>query len=399
MAGRDEDAGDDAPGDDAPDRRRGRRTPEAEAAVVAPGRIADMAQARAALEALETYFRTREPSSPSLILVRQARQLVGRPLIEAMEILVPEMSARARIDFGRESGFLLGMDRMRALSEIDGGRRRAERHGGAEATAEWPADFAVSSRKEAGALMSALESYYASFEPSSPIPVLLSRARGYLNQSFTAILAELPAARGLSGAPGSGYPAAPGPADQRGEARRQRAQHLAQGRLELGHVARGAQPTPAGHRDAEIDRPGHRLGPAGGGKLGHGARHVKGRGHQHPGAVGIRRHARQRQPRVLGRVARAVLDDEPGARHAQIGEDAGADLRLAGASPPSRVVPCPPVTSTGTPAKRRASVAAAITRSPASLSSGRPWRALTASRSAPPSRMIPPIRSSGGSGG
>ncbi|MFB9151302.1 type VI secretion system protein TssA [Roseovarius ramblicola] len=156
------------------------------APAAAPGRVADMAQARAALEALESYFHTREPSSPSLILVRQARQLVGRPLIEALEILVPEMSARARIDFGRESGFLLGMDRMRALSEIGGG-------GGEEATAD-PADFAVANRKEAGALMSALESYYASFEPSSPIPVLLSRARGYLNQSFTAILSEfLPA--------------------------------------------------------------------------------------------------------------------------------------------------------------------------------------------------------------
>ncbi|WP_084860830.1 ImpA family type VI secretion system protein [Salibaculum halophilum] len=134
----------------------------------APGRIADMAQARAALEALETYFRTREPSSPSLILVRQARNLVGRPLIEAMEILVPEMSARARIDFGRESGFLLGMDRMRALSEMDSE--------GEVASAD-PAEFALSDRKEAGALMSALEAYYTSYEPSSPIPVLLTRAR------------------------------------------------------------------------------------------------------------------------------------------------------------------------------------------------------------------------------
>lgn len=178
-------AGDEAPDADAPE-ADGDGIDGAEAAPVAPpGRIADMAQARAALDALEAYFRTREPSSPGLILVRQARQLVGRPLIEALEILVPEMSARARIDFGRESGFLLGMDRMRALSEIGGG---------GEETAADPADFAVFSRKEAGALMSALEAYYTSHEPSSPIPVLLTRARGSLNQSFTAILAEfLPA--------------------------------------------------------------------------------------------------------------------------------------------------------------------------------------------------------------
>jgi type VI secretion system protein ImpA len=177
-------AGEEAPDADAPE-GAGDGADGAEAAPAAPpGRIADMAQARAALDALETYFRTREPSSPGLILVRQARQLVGRPLIEALEILVPEMSARARIDFGRESGFLLGMDRMRALSEMGGGE---------EATAD-PAEFAVASRKEAGALMSALEAYYTSNEPSSPIPVLLTRARGSLNQSFTAILAEfLPA--------------------------------------------------------------------------------------------------------------------------------------------------------------------------------------------------------------
>lgn len=183
LDGGDADSGDESPGEEAPE--TGDDIAVEPGAAAAPGRIADMAQARAALEALEAYFSTREPSSPSLILVRQARQLVGRSLIEAMEILVPEMSARARIDFGRESGFLLGMDRMRALSEIGGG--------GEEATAD-PADFTVSTRKEAGALMSALESYYASFEPSSPIPVLLSRARGYLNQSFTAILSEfLPA--------------------------------------------------------------------------------------------------------------------------------------------------------------------------------------------------------------
>jgi type VI secretion system protein ImpA len=182
LGGAEAETGDTPPQDEAADAAETTAGATAETAPAAPGRIADMAQARAALEALEAYFRIREPSSPSLILVRQARQLVGRPLIEAMEILVPDLSARARMDFGRETGFLLGMDRMRALSEI-----------GAETgdTAADPAAFPVASRKEAGALMSAIEGYYASFEPSSPIPVLLSRARGYLNQSFTAILAEI----------------------------------------------------------------------------------------------------------------------------------------------------------------------------------------------------------------
>jgi len=155
-------------------------------AAPAVGRITDTAQARAALDALEAYFRLHEPSSPGLVLVRQARQLVGRPLVEALDLLVPEMAGRARIDFGRDTGFVLTMERMRALSEI------APAEDG-PATAEIP-DFTVTGRKQATALMSALEAYYTGKEPSSPIPVLLTRARGCLNQSFTAILAEfLPA--------------------------------------------------------------------------------------------------------------------------------------------------------------------------------------------------------------
>jgi len=146
------------------------------------GRIETTAQARAALDALETYFRHNEPSSASFVLVRQSRQLVGRPLVEALELLVPEMSSRARIDFGKETGFLLTMDRMRALSDISGS--------GDDVPVEELPEFSVATRKEAGSLMSALESYYNIKEPSSPIPVLLTRARGYLNQSFTAILAE-----------------------------------------------------------------------------------------------------------------------------------------------------------------------------------------------------------------
>jgi type VI secretion system protein ImpA len=116
------------------------------------------------------------------VLVRQARQLVGRPLVEALELLVPEMSGRARIDFGQDTGFLLTMERMRALSDVAAPEDP-------EPEVEMP-DFSVSSRKDAGSLMSALESFYAAKEPSSPIPILLTRARGYLNQSFTAILAE-----------------------------------------------------------------------------------------------------------------------------------------------------------------------------------------------------------------
>jgi type VI secretion system protein ImpA len=149
------------------------------------GAITTAPQARQALEALDQYFARFEPSSPSFILVRQARQLQGRPLVEALELLVPERFEAARIDFSRDTGFVLTMERMRALSDLDQSDDRET-----EPDDETPA-LVVTSRSEAGSTMSALERYFASTEPSSPIPLLLTRARGYLNQSFSAILGEL----------------------------------------------------------------------------------------------------------------------------------------------------------------------------------------------------------------
>lgn len=157
----------------------------APAPVAAPapaGSIATAAQARQALDALEGYFSRHEPSSPSFVLVRQARQLQGRPLVEALELLVPAKFEEARIDFSRDTGFVLTMERMRALSDLT-----ATEDESAE-TADPPV---VTTRADASSLMSALERYFTATEPSSPIPLLLTRARGYLNQSFSAILAEL----------------------------------------------------------------------------------------------------------------------------------------------------------------------------------------------------------------
>lgn len=152
------------------------------AATAPAGSIATARQARQALEVLEGYFSRHEPSSPSFVLVRQARQLQGRPLVEALELLVPAKFEEARIDFSRDTGFVLTMERMRALSELG----PAEDEG--VETADPPV---VTTRAEASSLMSALERYFTATEPSSPIPLLLTRARGYLNQSFSAILAEL----------------------------------------------------------------------------------------------------------------------------------------------------------------------------------------------------------------
>jgi type VI secretion system protein ImpA len=47
------------------------------------------------------------------------------------------------------------------------------------------------SREDAGRMLSAVEQFFRTNEPSSPVPVLLARARTFINKDFNAILAEL----------------------------------------------------------------------------------------------------------------------------------------------------------------------------------------------------------------
>ena len=170
------------------------------AAEVPASSIRDARHARGALAALEAYFVRHEPSSPSFILVRQARQLQGRPLVEALELLLPSKYDEARIDFSRETGFVLTMERMRALSELEAQDAEEDDSAGADGAgadgaplsdAARPDATVVANRTEASSVMSALERYFTATEPSSPIPLLLTRARGYLNQNFASILAEM----------------------------------------------------------------------------------------------------------------------------------------------------------------------------------------------------------------
>ncbi|WP_102224480.1 type VI secretion system protein TssA [Acidimangrovimonas sediminis] len=156
--------------------------PPAAAAAPPPGPVASHAAAAAALDAVEAYFVRREPSSPALFLVHQSRQLIGRPLVEALRLLLPEKALEARIDFGADTGFVIGMDRMSELSELDFGDPDGE------AAADAPQ---VTSRDHAQQLMSAVEAFFRQVEPSSPIPVLLFRAKTYLSRDFSAIIADL----------------------------------------------------------------------------------------------------------------------------------------------------------------------------------------------------------------
>lgn len=155
----------------------------------APTALPDFPTALATLGATEAFLLTREPSSAALLLVAQARKLVGKPLIEALETLLPEDSKRAVVDLGPQTGFILSMDRLKSLS----GELVAQRSDPAEPAGQAPQ---IKNRAELAGHIRAVEDFYRRNEPSSPIPLLLERARTYLDKDFQSLVSELVPAKG-----------------------------------------------------------------------------------------------------------------------------------------------------------------------------------------------------------
>lgn len=144
-------------------------------------------QARATLEACEHYYRTSEPSSAALLLVTQARLLIGRPLIEALETLLPDKASQACVDFGPQTGFVMNIDRLRELTATapEGVAPNSEQ---VLQVAPVPA---IRTGAESAAAMRAVEDYFRAVERSSPVPLLLQRARSYLDKDFQSLVDEL----------------------------------------------------------------------------------------------------------------------------------------------------------------------------------------------------------------
>lgn len=174
-----------APDPDAP-APAGAVAPDPARAPAAPSiRIADRAEARARLIAAEDWLARAEPSSPALLLVVQARLLIGKPLIEALETLMPADAARAVIAFAPDSGFALPMERLRALTGAVASDPAPEPDPAGIATPP------LRDRAALGAELAALEGWFRGAEPASPIPILLARARTFLDRGFESILSEI----------------------------------------------------------------------------------------------------------------------------------------------------------------------------------------------------------------
>ncbi len=159
--------------------------PRASIPPAAAVQVASHHQARQMIEAVEAYLARNEPASLSLLLVTQARMLVGKSLVEAIELLRPQEADQARFNLGTALGFSLDMSRLRQLAQA-ATLPVGEMGGAGEAK-----PVAIRDRGEIAAALRGVEEFYLLNEPASPVPVLLAGARTRLTKTFDAILAEL----------------------------------------------------------------------------------------------------------------------------------------------------------------------------------------------------------------
>jgi len=146
--------------------------------------------AKAALLAAAIYFANSEPSNPALILVHQAHSLVGKSFVDAMQILVPGAVEGAKLTVLVDKELQLSIEQMRTLSaeaqQLTQLTDATEDIGNQDQNA-----FCAKIRPEAVAMLRGVEQFYRANEPSSPIPMLLVKARNYLNLDFEVILADM----------------------------------------------------------------------------------------------------------------------------------------------------------------------------------------------------------------
>lgn len=144
--------------------------------------IRSVQEASNALSAMLLYYARNEPSSPARLLLKQANQLVGKSFLEAMKILAPALVDKVQIQIGGPAPFALTFAQLDALAAGD------DKVSDDDASAR---TYEAKTRAEATALIQQVEQFYRSTEPSSPIPMLLERARNLVAKDFNTLLKEI----------------------------------------------------------------------------------------------------------------------------------------------------------------------------------------------------------------
>ena len=158
-------------------------TPGEGSSAAAVGRAPNsLAEASAALAAIADYYSRVEPSSPTLPLVRQAHQLIGKSFFEIISILVPSQMDYAAFRIGHDQIFDLPIGKLSELSEV---------------APVGPTDnagsvsYLVQTRSQAIALLDLVQRFFRKSEPSSPVPMLCERARAFAERDFMSVLRDV----------------------------------------------------------------------------------------------------------------------------------------------------------------------------------------------------------------
>jgi len=154
---------------------------------------ASLADAQQALAAIAAYYSRSEPSSPTLPLVRQAHQLIGKSFFEVMSILVPTQMEKAAFQIGADQFFELPVGKLSKLSDAappppdgaDAAKLTAPSDGGGSI------QYHIKSRAQAIALLDQVQRFFRNAEPSSPVPMLCDRARALAERDFMGVLREV----------------------------------------------------------------------------------------------------------------------------------------------------------------------------------------------------------------
>ena len=111
-----------------------------------------------------------------MLLIRQARETLGKNLYEVMKLLAPAHADNARVFVGPDGAFTVPVKAM------------ANAASPALQKSEAPA---AASRAAALALIEAVSAHYQKTEPSSPAPYLLERARSLATRDFLSLLHDV----------------------------------------------------------------------------------------------------------------------------------------------------------------------------------------------------------------
>jgi len=141
-----------------------------------PATFESLADVDGALASALGYFQAREPSSPALLLVVQARATLGKNLYEVIRLLAPRHVDNARVFVGPSDAFSIPVKTLEDAPALNFSR-------GDSAPAE--------TRAQALALIEKVASHLRSAEPSSPAPYLLDRARTLATRDFLSLLGEV----------------------------------------------------------------------------------------------------------------------------------------------------------------------------------------------------------------